>query len=211
MVDLFIPWRRFFASLSGSRARLWVEILALRRKINILRRKAPRRMHFTNTDRLIFRFAPSADPDDRGRPSDHQALDSDSFASPRLRGVRAAQVAATRGRPKIAVEIRQLVRQMIREESTIPFIGNDRRRTPRRYAALTSRRRQLLRIARINACRKSAKGCRALQCPTARCDAMAEKDRLWRSSFTEPSQAVRIYAGRPAKLSASLKGAAIDG
>jgi hypothetical protein len=47
-----------------SRAPLEVEILTLRHQLDVLRRKAPKRLAFSNFDRLVFavlyRFAPQA-------------------------------------------------------------------------------------------------------------------------------------------------------
>src|SRR6202142_1459147 len=42
------------ASLFKSRAKLEAEILILRQQINVLRRQAPKRPHFNNTDRFLF-------------------------------------------------------------------------------------------------------------------------------------------------------------
>src|SRR5450830_153464 len=41
-------------SLFKSRAKLEAEILILRQQINVLRRRAPKRPHFNNTDRFLF-------------------------------------------------------------------------------------------------------------------------------------------------------------
>jgi hypothetical protein len=49
MKDLFK-----LASLFKSRAKLEAEILILRQQINVLRRRAPKRPHFNNTDRFLF-------------------------------------------------------------------------------------------------------------------------------------------------------------
>ena len=54
MIDLLILLRSFLASLFKSRARLETEILVLRQQINVLWRKAPKRVFLTNFDRLIF-------------------------------------------------------------------------------------------------------------------------------------------------------------
>lgn len=54
MIDLLILWRSFLCSLLKSRIRLEAEILVLRHQINVLRRKAPRRIYLTNIDRLIL-------------------------------------------------------------------------------------------------------------------------------------------------------------
>jgi len=123
MVDLLFLWRSFFASLFKSRARLEAEILVLRHQLNILRRKAPRRIYFTNVDRLIFvslyRLAPTV-------------LDAFTIIKPETivqwhrRGFRAYwrwQSRSRGGRPKKDVEIRRLIREMSLEN---PFWGAPR-------------------------------------------------------------------------------------
>jgi transposase InsO family protein len=61
MVDLLLYW---LASLVKSRHRLHAENLVLRHQVNILRRRAPRRMRLSNVDRLAFvwlyRLCPAA-------------------------------------------------------------------------------------------------------------------------------------------------------
>jgi hypothetical protein len=51
MVKLLWHW---LVSLTKSRRRREAEILLLRHQLNILRRKAPRRMQLTKADRLAF-------------------------------------------------------------------------------------------------------------------------------------------------------------
>ena len=49
--------RLIWDALTGlvrSRAALQAEILVLRRQLNVLRRKSPKRLAFTGTDRLVF-------------------------------------------------------------------------------------------------------------------------------------------------------------
>jgi hypothetical protein len=52
-----------FTGLFRSKASLEAEILALRQQLNVLRRKSPKRLAFSNVDRLVFaglyHFAPS--------------------------------------------------------------------------------------------------------------------------------------------------------
>src|ERR1700692_1005020 len=63
MRDVFsLIWLALIGSFR-SRASLQVEILTLRHQLNVLRRKSPRRLHFTSIGRLLFaglyRLAPS--------------------------------------------------------------------------------------------------------------------------------------------------------
>jgi hypothetical protein len=51
MVELLLSW---LASLVKSRRRLQAESLVLRHQLNILRRRASRRMRLSNADRLAF-------------------------------------------------------------------------------------------------------------------------------------------------------------
>ena len=53
-MDLFKLILGVLASLFRSRAKLEAEILILRQQINVLRRRAPKRPHLNNTDRLLF-------------------------------------------------------------------------------------------------------------------------------------------------------------
>src|ERR1019366_6808224 len=54
MKDLLKLILRVLASLFRSRAKLEAENLVLRQQINVLRRRAPKRPHFNNTDRFLF-------------------------------------------------------------------------------------------------------------------------------------------------------------
>jgi transposase InsO family protein len=98
--------------LFRSRAALQAEILVLRHQLNVMRRKAPRRVAFSNLDRLVFtglyRFAPAV-------------LDALKILQPEtlIRWHRAGFRAYWRwksrlrgGRPSAAAEIRQLIREM---------------------------------------------------------------------------------------------------
>jgi hypothetical protein len=52
MKDMFKLILGVLASLFRSKAKLEAEILVLRQQINVLRRRAPKRPHLNNTDRL---------------------------------------------------------------------------------------------------------------------------------------------------------------
>ena len=53
-MDLFKLFLHVLASLFKSRAKLEAENLVLRQQVNVLRRRAPKRAHLNNTDRLLF-------------------------------------------------------------------------------------------------------------------------------------------------------------
>jgi hypothetical protein len=54
MMGLFKLFRHVLASLFKSRAKLEAQNLILRQQVNVLRRQAPKRTHFHNTDWLLF-------------------------------------------------------------------------------------------------------------------------------------------------------------
>src|SRR4029078_5933898 len=98
--------------LFRSRASLQAEILTLRHQLNVLRRKSPQRLSFSNIDRLVFaglyRLAPGM-------------LDALAIVKPEtvIRWHRAGFRAYWRwksrprgGRPKTPADIRQLIRDM---------------------------------------------------------------------------------------------------
>ena len=98
--------------LFRSRASLEAEILTLRHPLNVLRRKAPKRLAFSNFDRLVFtslyRIAPGV-------------LDALVIVKPEtvIRWHRAGfrlfwrwKSRSRGGRPRVALEIRQLIRAM---------------------------------------------------------------------------------------------------
>ena len=78
--------------LFRSRASLEAEILTLRHQLNVLRRKSPKRLAFSNVDRLIFaglyQIAPRV-----GTLDDHGAGDGYWLASRRFPLVLAMEVA----------------------------------------------------------------------------------------------------------------------
>jgi hypothetical protein len=54
MVNVLTLLWSVLACLFRSRARLEAEILVLRQQVNVLRRKCPKRVVFSNVDRLVF-------------------------------------------------------------------------------------------------------------------------------------------------------------
>src|ERR1035437_6516143 len=114
MKDLFKLILGILASLFKSRANLEAEILILRQQINVLRRQAPKRPHFNNTDRFLlvclYRWFPSV-------------LGAIAIVRPEtiIRWHRAGFQAYWRwrsrspvGRPKVSAELRTLIGEMSR-------------------------------------------------------------------------------------------------
>jgi hypothetical protein len=112
MIDLLqlIWW--VVIGLFRSRASLQAEIVALRHQLNVLRRKSPKRPAFNNFDRLIFaslyRIAP-------------RIMNALAIVEPAtvIRWHRAGfrlfwrwKSGSRGGRPKVSLEIRQLIREM---------------------------------------------------------------------------------------------------
>jgi transposase InsO family protein len=108
-------WRLICCAVTGlfrSRAALQAEVLVLRHQLNVLRRKAPKRLAFSSVDRLVFaglyRLAPGV-------------LEALKILKPQtvIRWHRAGFRAYWRwksrprgGRPTMPTEIRQLIREM---------------------------------------------------------------------------------------------------
>src|SRR6266481_9499030 len=110
MVDVLILLWTALTSLFRSRVRLEAEILVLRQQINVLRRNSPRRFVFGILDRLVFvglyRLVPGI-LDALARPETVVRWHRAGFRSfwrwkSRRRG----------GRPRVPLEIRQLIRNM---------------------------------------------------------------------------------------------------
>jgi hypothetical protein len=98
--------------LFRSRAALEAEIAALRHQLNVLRRKAPKRLVFSNFDRLIFaslyRLAP-------GILNALLIVKPETVIRWHRTGFRLFWRSKSRsrgGRPKVPLEIRQLIRNM---------------------------------------------------------------------------------------------------
>ena len=112
MADIFklICWT--VIGLFRSRASLEAEILTLRQQLNVLRRKSPKRLAFSNVDRLIFAGLYQITP---------RVLNALTIVEPEtvVRWHRAGFRLFWRwksrrcgGRPRVALEIRQLIRDM---------------------------------------------------------------------------------------------------
>src|SRR6187551_1431097 len=83
--------------LFRSRASLEAEILLLRHQLNVLRRKSPKRMAFTNVDRLVFARLYHLAPGSAQRSEDRQAGERDPLAPRWLPGLLAQEIRAARG------------------------------------------------------------------------------------------------------------------
>ena len=112
MADIFklICWT--VTGLFRSRASLEAEILTLHQQLNVLRRKSPKRLAFSNVDRLIFAGLYQITP---------RVLNALTIVEPEtvIRWHRAGfrlfwrwKSRCRSGRPKLATEIRQLIRDM---------------------------------------------------------------------------------------------------
>jgi transposase InsO family protein len=112
MVDLCTLVWCFVAGLFRSRAALHAEILILRHQLNVLRRKSPRRLVFSNIDRLVFAGLYGLTP---------SVLNALKILKPATviawhrAGFRAYWRRKSRprgGRPKASPEVRALIREM---------------------------------------------------------------------------------------------------
>lgn len=112
MVDLCRLVWCFLAGLFRSRAALHAEILVLRHQLNVLRRKSPRRLVFSNIDRLVFAALYGLTP---------SVLNALKILKPATviawhrAGFRACWRWKSRsrgGRPKVSPEVRALIGEM---------------------------------------------------------------------------------------------------
>ena len=112
MIDLLLLLGCSLTGLFRSRARLEAEILVLRQQINVLRRKSPKRPAFSNIDRLLLVWL------SRLVPTTLEALTvvrPETVIRWHRAGFRAYRRFRSRprgGRPKMPLDIRQLVRDM---------------------------------------------------------------------------------------------------
>ncbi len=112
MIDLLLLLGCALTGLFRSRARLEAEILVLRQQINVLRRKSPKRPAFSNIDRLLLVWL------SRLVPTTLEALTvvrPETVIRWHRAGFRAYWRFRSRprgGRPKMPLDIRQLVRDM---------------------------------------------------------------------------------------------------
>jgi hypothetical protein len=112
MVDILRLLWGAIADFFRSRADLQTEIIALRHQLNVLRRKRPERLVFGNTDRLLlvwlYRLAP-------GTLNALSIVKPETVIGWHRRGFRALWRWKSRsgaGRPKVPLEIRNLIREM---------------------------------------------------------------------------------------------------
>ena len=112
MMELFKLLFSAVVALFRSRASLEAENLALRHQLNVLRRQAPRRLAFNTLDRLVFaglhQFAPSV-------INVLRVVRPETVIGWHRAGFRLFWRWKSRsrpGRPQVALEIRQLIREM---------------------------------------------------------------------------------------------------
>jgi len=112
MIDALILVRSILASLFKSRARLEAEIVVLRQQLNVLKRKAPKRPHLTNLDRLAFVWLYGLCP---GAIEAVTIIRPETVLRWHRKGFRAYWRWISRssgGRPRISKDIRDLIREM---------------------------------------------------------------------------------------------------
>ena len=114
MKDLLKLILGVLASLFKSRAKLEAEILILRQQINVLRRRAPKRPHFNNTDRFLFVWLYHWFPSVLGAIA---IVRPETIIRWHRAGFRAYWRWRSRnhvGRPKVSAELRTLIGEMSR-------------------------------------------------------------------------------------------------
>ena len=119
----------FVVGLFRSRAALEAEIVVLRHQLNVLRRKAPKRLVFSNCDRFVFYVPLSACTRHSEHLGDRQAGDGHPLASGRVSVVLAMEVARSSRQAKSATRNPPADP---RHEPRQPAVGRspDPRRTP---------------------------------------------------------------------------------
>ena len=112
MRDLFVLIWSGFVRLLRSRSALTAENLVLRQQINVLRRSAPKRLCFRGMDRLIFVGLHRLFPDVRSALAIVQPNTLVRWHRSGFRAYWRWKSRSRNGRPKVALEIRQLIREM---------------------------------------------------------------------------------------------------
>jgi len=96
MLDLLRLIWCLVIGLFRSRAALQAEILVLRHQLNVLRRKSPKRLVFSNIDRLVFAGLCGLIPSVRNALKNAQACDRDRMASRWSASLSALEITAAR-------------------------------------------------------------------------------------------------------------------
>src|SRR5487761_1614290 len=112
MRDLFVLIWSGFVRLLRSRSALTAENLVLRQQINVLRRSTPKRLCFRGMDRLIFVGLHRLFPDVRSALAIVQPNTLVRWHRSGFRAYWRWKSRSRNGRPKVALEIRQLIREM---------------------------------------------------------------------------------------------------
>ena len=114
MMDLFKLFLHVLAALFKSRAELEAENLVLRQQVNVLRRRAPKRAHLHNADRLFFVWFYHWFPSLLGAIA---IVRPETIVRWHRAGFRAYWRWRSRngvGRPKVSAELRKLIGEMSR-------------------------------------------------------------------------------------------------
>src|SRR5262249_13422582 len=112
MLDLLRLTWCLVTGLFRSRAALQAEIFILRHQLNVLRRKSPKRLVFSNIDRLIFAGVYGLMPSVRNAL---KILKPETVIAWHRAGFRAYwrwKSRAQGGRPRVSPEVRELIREM---------------------------------------------------------------------------------------------------
>jgi len=120
MIDLLrLAWC-LVTGLFRSRAALQAEIFILRHQLNVLRRKSPKRLVFSNIDRLIFAGVYGLMP---SVCNTLKILKPETVIAWHRAGFRAYwrwKSRAHGGRPRVSPEVRELIREMSIANPVVP-------------------------------------------------------------------------------------------
>src|SRR5664279_2998426 len=112
MVDLLKLTWWVVIGLFRSRASLEAEIVALRHQLYVLRRKSPKRLAFNNFDRVIFASLYRIAPRIMNALANVESATVIRWHRAGLRLFWRWNSRSHGGRPKVSLEIRQLIREM---------------------------------------------------------------------------------------------------
>jgi len=125
MVDLIRLVWSLVTGLFQSRAALQAEILVLRHQVNVLRRESPKRLVFSNIDRLVFAGLYGLMP---SVGNALRILKPATVIAWHRAGFRAFWRWKSRpcgGRPQASSEVRELIREMLIGQPGEPLVAAD--------------------------------------------------------------------------------------